>query len=628
MATIGELMVRIGVDASSLRDGLDSATQNIRSSMQKAEEGSKLLLAGVIAAGAGIVAFGVKAVTMAGSMEQTQVAFTTMLGSAERATALMKELQQFGAETPFEFPEIQKAAKSLLAFGVGAEEVTETLRRVGDISSGIGAPLGEIAEIYGKARVQGRLFGEDINQLTGRGIPIIQELAKQFGVSESEVKKLVESGKVGFPQLELAFKDMTKEGSQFGGMMDAQSKTLPGMWSNLMDNIGQSTTIVGQELILALDLKDKLAGTIEALGQISALLQAEGLKGALEKLFPVETQQHIAMIAGAISFALVPAIISIAGAIWLVMAPLIPFMVYGAAFGALAFIIYKNWAPIKDFFRGIGESISNTIDSIKTKVGEMVQAGENVAQGLWQGLQNSSAWLKAKVMDWIKQVLPDPILKALNIKSPSKVMADIGLWAAKGLAMGLGSGTGEVVTQAQVLANAVTSIKTQIEELNKQYEVAYYAQGANSEAAKNLKEQIATLALQYDNLTAAIGKTVEKQSLFQSLTSLAGSATSSSAQYIGDVIKYSLETKDMDWSNIGIPLGGQWAPGKNIPSYDVGTPYVPQDGLAYLHKGEAVIPANQNKGGNMNIQINLDGRTLAKVLMPYMPGELARVGVR
>ena len=77
------------------------------------------------------------------------------------------------------------------------------------------APVNEIAELYGKARVQGRLFAEDINQLTGRGIPIIQELAKQFGVSDSEVKKLVESGKVGFPNIERSFMDMTSQGGKF-----------------------------------------------------------------------------------------------------------------------------------------------------------------------------------------------------------------------------------------------------------------------------------------------------------------------------------------------------------------------------------------------------------------------------
>jgi tape measure domain-containing protein len=371
---IGALVVRIEANLSNLEKGLDQATRTIRSKMESAAEGSKVLLGGLAVVGAGLVAFGAKALTMAGQMEQSQVAFTTMLGSAEKATALMKELQRFGAETPFEFPEIQKAAKSLLAFGVGAEDVTETLRRVGDIASGVGAPLGEIAELYGKAKTQGRLFAEDINQLTGRGIPIIKELASQFGVSESEVRGLVESGKIGFPQLELAFKNMTAEGSQFGGMMDAQSKTLPGMWSNLMDNIGQSAVVLGQTLIDSFDLKTKLAGAIEFLGQISSALQQEGLQGAIDKIFPPDTQAKIVIIAGAIMGALVPAFAALAIGVWAAVAPLLPFMAAGAAVAALALLIYKNWEPIKNFFPELWEGIKTTVVNAANAVWEFLKA--------------------------------------------------------------------------------------------------------------------------------------------------------------------------------------------------------------------------------------------------------------
>lgn len=104
------------------------------------------------------------------------------------------------------------------------------------MSAGVSQPIDEIANIYGKARVQGRLFAEDINQLTERGIPIIQELAKQFGVSEGEVKKLVESGQVGFPQLEQAFTDLTSEGGRFFNLMEAQSASVGGKLSNFADN--------------------------------------------------------------------------------------------------------------------------------------------------------------------------------------------------------------------------------------------------------------------------------------------------------------------------------------------------------------------------------------------------------
>ena len=90
-------------------------------------------------------------------------------------------------------------------------------------------------------------------------------------------------------------------------------------------------------------------------------------------------------------------------------------------------------------------------------------------------------------------------------------MKDLGLWASKGLALGLGAGSGQVVSQAQILADATKEIKDKIIDLNKQYEVSYYATGANSDATKSLREQIAQLAQQYDNLTKSIGATVAAQ---------------------------------------------------------------------------------------------------------------------
>jgi tape measure domain-containing protein len=181
-----------------------------------------------------------------GEFQQLEVAFKTMLGSKAEADALLAQVTEFAASTPFELKDIAQATKSLLAFNVQAKDVEPTLRALGDISAGIGAPIKEIADLYGKAKVQGRLFQEDINQLTGRGIPIIQELAKQFGVTEDKVRSLVESGKVGFPNLEQAFKDLTSEGSKFGGLMAAQADTIAGLQSNLTDAITRMLNDIGE----------------------------------------------------------------------------------------------------------------------------------------------------------------------------------------------------------------------------------------------------------------------------------------------------------------------------------------------------------------------------------------------
>jgi tape measure domain-containing protein len=238
-------------------------------------------IGGALAGGVATVAGGVKAINAAANFEQTKVAFTTLIGDAAKAEETLSRLRKLGAETPFEFPELADAGRKLIAFGEGADTVPETLRRIGDISAGIQAPVNEIAELYGKARVQGRLFAEDINQLTGRGIPIIQELAKQFGVSDSEVKKLVESGQVGFPAIEQAFVSLTSEGGKFHGMMAAQSKTTTGLFSTLKDAINETFLILGQPINDAIrPLIAEAIGLVQKLAPM-AKRAGEAVKGAI-----------------------------------------------------------------------------------------------------------------------------------------------------------------------------------------------------------------------------------------------------------------------------------------------------------------------------------------------------------
>jgi tape measure domain-containing protein len=206
-----------------------------------------------------------KGFRMAVEFEQAEVAMTTLLGSAGKAKVVLADLTNFAAKTPFEMPELTAAAKSLLAFGVTADDLMPTIKSIGDISSGVGASINELAQIFGKAKVQGRLFAEDINQLTGRGIPVIAEFAKQFGVAESEIRGLVENGKVGFDQLQKAFVALTAQGGKFHGMMAAQSQTLQGLFSTLKDAAGIKLRGFAEAVIDATNLKNVMKGVTAAL---------------------------------------------------------------------------------------------------------------------------------------------------------------------------------------------------------------------------------------------------------------------------------------------------------------------------------------------------------------------------
>lgn len=181
-----------------------------------------------------------------GQFQQLEVAFTTMLQSEEKADALMQQLTKTAATTPFGLEDVAEGAKQLLAYGFEAEKVNETLIRLGDIAAGLSVPLNDLVYLYGTTMAQGRLYTQDLNQFTGRGIPMISELAKQFGVAESKVKELVESGKVGFPEVQQVIEGLTNEGGKFGGLMEEQSKTIIGQISNIEDSISVMFNALGQ----------------------------------------------------------------------------------------------------------------------------------------------------------------------------------------------------------------------------------------------------------------------------------------------------------------------------------------------------------------------------------------------
>src|SRR3990167_10496150 len=219
--------------------------------------------AAVTAIGAGIVALGIKSISLAADAEVIKTSFRVMLGSAKAAGEMLADLKKFAAETPFEMPEIATAAKSLVAFGFAQDEVIPKLKQLGDIAAAMGIPLNELAQIYGKAKVQGRLFAEDINQLQGRGIPVTQELAKMLGITTAELRKMVEQGRIGFPELEKAIENMTKAGSLFGGGMKAASADLRGLISTLKDEFNTALEELGKILMEQLNIKQLTKDLIE-----------------------------------------------------------------------------------------------------------------------------------------------------------------------------------------------------------------------------------------------------------------------------------------------------------------------------------------------------------------------------
>jgi len=332
---VGRFYVAVGMDTSELRAEINRANRVMRKALgSEAISLSQDLAKAVTASVAGFAALGIAAVKMAADMEQVEVGFRTLLKSASAARAVMKDLKTFAAETPFEFSEIAPAARSLLAFGISAGDLIPTLTRLGDISSGIGQPIGQIAEIYGKARVQGQLFMEDINQLTGRGIPIIQELAKQFGVTESEVRKLVEKGRVHFSNLEQAVISLTSKTGMFVGGMQAQSQTVNGLLSTLRDDVSEIMRNIGEDIAKAFDLRGVIASMSESINKIRADYAKNG--ALLIEPFSKTTYAVVAL-SGAIAGALIPSLQLLKG--WAVVA-IVPLLPLAAKVAAVAVVLW------------------------------------------------------------------------------------------------------------------------------------------------------------------------------------------------------------------------------------------------------------------------------------------------
>jgi len=238
--------------------------------------------AGVAALGAGIFA-GLKntvgeALKNAAAQEQLQISFEVLSGGLAPAKKALAEIRTLSENTPLSFVDLADAGRKLLAFQESAETVPDTLRKIGDISSGIQAPIGEIAEIFGKARVQGTLFAEDINQLTGRGIPVLTEFANILGTTPDKIKKMASEGKLTFPILEQAFTNLTSSGGVFFKMMERQSTTVSGLMSTFKDRISSALTEFGKPINDA--LRPLLKQAVELVGGLKEKAAAFGVQMA------------------------------------------------------------------------------------------------------------------------------------------------------------------------------------------------------------------------------------------------------------------------------------------------------------------------------------------------------------
>ncbi|TSA80791.1 tape measure protein [Deinococcus detaillensis] len=232
-----------------------------------------------------IVGSGLGLIRLAGDMEQAQVAFTTMLGSGEKAKAFLAELADFAARTPFELVGLRDSSRRLLAYGFDAKDIIPVLTAVGNAVGSLGGGkdmLDGVTLAIGQMFAKGKVMAQEVNQLAERGIPAWKLLADKIGVSIPEAMKMAENGAISSAVAIPAILEGLQK--KFGGGMEAQSKTLLGMWSNTTDVLKQLGGQAGEYITEKLGLKDLLAQVNVNLGKVKSLFESGGIDGLFKNL--------------------------------------------------------------------------------------------------------------------------------------------------------------------------------------------------------------------------------------------------------------------------------------------------------------------------------------------------------
>ena len=325
MATVASILIKIGANSSELRKELANTKKELETNLGSAAmTASHIAVAGIAGIAASLGALGVKAVQAAGSFQQTQAAMTNMLGSAERAQSLLSDLQSFAAKTPFEFNDVAAATQKFLAFGFTAEQVIPTLTAVGDAAAGVGLGkegVDRVTLALGQMAAKAKVQSDEMLQLTEAGIPAWQMLADKIGVSVPQAMDMVSKGAVDAQTGLQALVGGMEE--RFGGMMEQQSSTITGTWSNMMDGLSQTAIAVGQQISDAFDLPDIFSSLGDSLQQFAALVKEQGIGEALSKMIPPEVQAAAAVLGTTLLTLTIPALESYITTAKLAAAPLV-----------------------------------------------------------------------------------------------------------------------------------------------------------------------------------------------------------------------------------------------------------------------------------------------------------------
>lgn len=396
---VGSVVAEFKSDLSDFKKGLMDVKKEVSSFADQVENVGRTAMkvggAMTLALTVPIVGLGTAAAKAAADYEQSGVAFETMLGSAEKAATMLKNITDMAMKTPFQVKDVETGAKQLLAYGISAESVLKDLSMLGDIASGVGMDkLPNLILAFGQVNAATRLTGMELRQFTEAGVPMLQTLADQLGKPVSVIQDMVSEGQIGFKDVEKALSSLTGEGGKFFNLMEKQSKTTAGQMSNLQDNITKLLRAFGAELLPTInrvvDFLNKMTTSFQQLSPevrqtIVTVLAIVAALGPIILIFGAIINAA-GMIIGVIQGA-AAAFGALAAAIGIGVLPLLAIIAGIAAVIAIGVLLYKHWDEVKAKAVELWGILTTTItDAYNTYILPILTAIGATFTWLWESI--------------------------------------------------------------------------------------------------------------------------------------------------------------------------------------------------------------------------------------------------
>lgn len=369
-----------------------------------------LAIAGVTAAvaglGAALGAAGDKFIGYNAKMEQTSIAFTSMLGSAQDAKIMMDQLRKFAADTPFEFEDIAPAAQQLKAFGFEARDIIPTLTAVGNAAAGLGRGtegLKQIAFVMGQIKTTGKLMGQDVMQLSQLGIPVKDILAKNLGLAADQLSDIGNQG----ISADAAIKALTDGmNERFPNMMDKMSNSFSGMLSTINDNASQILGKIGEPLFNS--MKNAIGKVRDVFDTALKNVNTKGLSHIFDDLVPDGLAKNISHLFNSIGqgiSAIMPVIDNLSSALGDLFKPLLEGdgSLFLDMMDTVATVTVNVWRVVSGVIADIAAVIGSAESYIVSVLNGISGAFDGLYNGLLSGIVQMANQFLATVGDWLSQ---------------------------------------------------------------------------------------------------------------------------------------------------------------------------------------------------------------------------------